>query len=274
MTALTQLAGSRELLINLTLRDLRGRYRRSALGWAWSLANPLVNMLIFSLVFRVFLRVPVERGVFSGLQNFPLFLIIGLVFWNFFSIGVTGSMSALLANANLIKKVYFPRHVIVLSAVGSAAVTLLIEAGVVSLVLMIAGNFVLPWLPIVLFFIVVQAAFVTGVALMLSVLNVYFRDLEYLTSLVLQMVFYATPVVYPLSLVPERATILGMAIPVRTIYTMNPMVRFVEIFRDCLYHLRMPGAKETLYVVVVAGATLLIGALVFNRLQRRLAEEL
>lgn len=274
MTTLSQLAGARELLVNLTLRDLRGRYRRSALGWAWSLANPLVTMLIFSVVFRVFLRVPVERGVYSGLQNFPLFLIIGLIFWSFFSVGVTGSMSSLLVNANLIKKVYFPRQVIVLSAVASAGVTLLIEAAVVSIVLMIVGNFVLPWLPIVLFFIIVQAAFVTGVALMLSVLNVYFRDLEYLTTLLLQMLFYATPVVYPLSLVPERATLWGMAVPVRTLYTMNPMVRFVEIFRDCLYHLRMPGAKETLYVVAISAGTLLVGSLVFSRLQRRLAEEL
>jgi lipopolysaccharide transport system permease protein len=274
VSTLSELVAARELLTNLTLRDLRGRYRRSALGWLWSLVNPLATMVIFSVVFRLFLRIPPEVGTPSRLENFPLFLLTGLLFWNFFSVGVSSSMSLLLANANLVKKVYFPREVIVLAGVSSALVTLLIEVGVLTVALLLVGNFVVPWLPVVVFFALVLAAFTTGVALVLSVVNVYFRDVEYLTSIVLQLLFYCAPIVYPLALVPERAVLFGSEVPVRSIYLLNPLVRFVEIFRDCLYHLRLPGLRESVYVVVVSGLILAVGLAVFARMQTRLAEEL
>lgn len=274
MNALSEVLHGRELLVNLTLRDLRSRYRRSALGWTWSLVNPLATMVIFSIVFRLILKVEIPPSERTGLQNFPLFLLTGLIFWTFFSTSVSGSMSVMLVNAGLIGKVYFPREVLVLSTIASALVTLLVELAVLAVVLMIAGNFVLVWLPVTLFYVVVFAVFTTGVGLMLSVVNVYFRDLEYVVGILLQLLFYAAPIVYPVSAVPRELSIAGVAVPFGFLYNVNPLVRFVQVFRDTLYDLTFPPLADTLFLVAVSIAVLAAGLSVFNRLEDRLVEEL
>jgi ABC-type polysaccharide/polyol phosphate export permease len=271
---LSELTGSRELLVNLTLRELRGKYKRSVLGWSWSLLNPLATVVIFSVVFRFFFKLDFERGHPSGLKSFALALVIALLPWNFLSNGITGSMAAMIGNSNLIKKVYFPREVLVVSNVASWVVSLLIELAVVSIILMIAGNFVVPWLAPVLLLVLIQSLFVTGLGLGLSVLNVYFRDVEHLVGLLLQFWFYATPIVYPMGVVPAEATVLGWELPVRTLYGLNPMVRFVEAYRDCLYDLRFPPLGDLGYLVGAAAVALAMGGLLFRRLEPKLAEEL
>jgi lipopolysaccharide transport system permease protein len=274
MTKVAELVESRELLVNLTLRELRGKYKRSALGWTWSLVNPLATMAIFTVVFLYFLKVPVPRGEPSGLHVFALFLLCGLLPWNFLANGMTGSMGAVLGNANLIKKVYFPRELLVASTVASWTVSLLVELGVLAVVMLIAGNFVLPWLPALVLLVALQTVFVLGVGLLLGVLNVFFRDVQHLVGVLLQLWFYATPVVYPLSVVPATARILGYEVPLRFLYGLNPMVRFVEAYRALLYHVRAPSAGDIAYLVVVSFAALGLGLLVFNRLEPALAEEL
>ena len=274
MSSLKELSAARELTVNLTLRELRGKYKRSVLGWAWSLLNPLATMLIFSVVFRFFLGVTVPTGDPSGLQNFAFFLLCGLLPWNLMANGIGGSMGVLIGNSNLIKKTYFPREVLVAANVASWVVSLLIELAVLAIALMVAGNFALPWLVPVLFLVVIQTVFVTGIALTLSVLNVYFRDVQHLVGILLQLWFYATPIVYPISVVKERADVLGVSVPLRTIYGLNPMVRLVEAYRDCLYDLRLPPAKDLGYLIVVAAVSLAVGLYAFNRLEPKLAEEL
>jgi len=274
MTSIPELATTRDLMMNLTLRELRGKYKRSVLGWTWSLLNPLATMVIFTVVFRFFLKVPVPRGDPSGVKVFAFFLLCALLPWNFLSNGMMGGMGALIGNANLIKKVYFPREVLVAANVASWVVSLLIELAVLAVALMIAGNFVLPWLVGVIALVAIQTVFVTGVALTLAVLNVYFRDVQHLIGILIQLWFYATPVVYPLSVVPRHATVLGWDVPLRTIYELNPMVGFVEAYRDCLYNLRVPPLGDVAALTGVAVATLIAGMAVFNRLERRLAEEL
>jgi ABC-2 type transport system permease protein len=274
MATLSELRSSRELMVNLTLRELRGKYKRSALGWAWSLLNPLATMAIFTVVFSYLLKIEVDEGIPSGLHNFSLFLLCGLLPWNFLSNGMSGSMGALIGNANLIKKVYFPREILVAANVASWAVALLIELAVLGIVLLIVGNFVVPWLPVLLVIIALQCLFVTGIGMALSVLNVYFRDVQHLMGILLQMWFYATPIVYPVSLVPEEETILGVEVPLRFIYELNPMVRFVEAYRNVLYDLRFPSLETWGYITVYSFGALLLGYLVFVRLEARLAEEL
>src|SRR5947208_12188399 len=149
MTSLAELARSRELFLNLTLRELRGKYKRSVLGWGWSLLNPLSTMLIYTLVFSVFLKVTVAPGEPSGLDVFPLFLLCGLLPWNFLGNSMTAGMDSLVSNANLIKKVFFPREVLVLATVGSWLFTFLIELAVLGVALLLAGNVILPWLALV-----------------------------------------------------------------------------------------------------------------------------
>lgn len=271
MSTVAELAESRELFGNLTLRELRSKYKRSLLGWTWSLLNPLATMVIFTLVFRFFLKVDVPPGNPSGLDAFAIFLLCGLLPWNFLSNGMTGSMGALIGNSNLIKKVFFPREILVASNVASWVVSFLLELGVLAVVLLVAGNFVLPWLIPALGLVIIQTMFVVGLGLLLSVLNVYFRDVQHFVGILLQIWFYATPIVYPITVVRDA---LADHPTFFTLYKLNPMVRFVEAYRDCVYDLRFPALLDTLYLLGVSGATLALGVFVFSRLEPKLAEEL
>src|SRR4029450_322210 len=150
MTRLAEYAEARELTLNLVLRELRGRYKRSALGWTWSLLNPLSTVLVFSVVFAFFLNIAPPVGHPSGLHNFAMFLLCGLLPWNFLAGGMNASLDSLIGNSNLIRKVYFPREVLVVSTVGSLVVTLLVELGVLIAILLLFGNMVLPWIPMLL----------------------------------------------------------------------------------------------------------------------------
>jgi ABC-2 type transport system permease protein len=274
LSSLVELKGSRDLMVNLTLRELRGKYKRSILGWTWSLLNPLASMVIFTVVFSLFLKVSVPPGRPSGLTGFAFFLMPALLAWNFLSNGMNGSMGALLGNSNLIKKVYFPREVLVGANIASWVVALLIEMFVLAIAVLIAGSMVLPWLLPLLLIIAIQTVFVLGVGLILSVLNVFFRDVQHLINIVLQLWFYATPIVYPITVVPENANILGVTVPVRTLYGLNPMVRFVDAYRAVLYDLRFPALDDMLFITVAAIVALVVGVATFNRLEPKLAEEL
>jgi ABC-2 type transport system permease protein len=271
MTTVAELAESRELFVNLTLRELRGKYKRSLLGWTWSLLNPLATMVIFTLVFAYFLKVKPPPGNPSGIDFFAFFLLSGLLPWNFLSMGLSGSMGALIGNSNLIKKVYFPREVLVASTVASWLVSFLIELGVLAVALLAGRYMVLPWLVPLLVLVVIQTVFVVGLGLLLSVLNVYFRDVQHLIGIVLQIWFYATPIVYPIEVV--RNALAGHHV-FFTLYTLNPMVRFVAAYRACLYDMRLPAWHDLVYIVVASAAMLAVGLFAFNRLEPKLAEEL
>jgi ABC-type polysaccharide/polyol phosphate export permease len=273
MTRLAELGGSRELLANLTLRELRGRYKRSVLGWGWSLLNPLTQIAIYWLVFGVFLKVEPPTGDPSGLSSYALFLVCGLIPWNFFSAGVGASPDTLISNGNLIKKVYFPREILIISTTGSQLVTFLVELGVLGVILLIAGNMVLPWIPVLLVLVAIEFVMILGIAMLFSVLNVYFRDVKHFVTLALQILFYAVPVVYPLSLVPKHKEVWGMNIPVRQIYELNPLVAMIECFRSVLYDLSFPNAGDLLYVLVWSVGLLCFGWWAFSKLEPRLAEE-
>jgi ABC-type polysaccharide/polyol phosphate export permease len=271
MTSVLELRRHRELFANLTLRELRGKYKRSALGWGWSMINPLAQMAIYSLVFGFFLKVPPPTGDPSGMKVFAFFLLCGLLPWTFLANGITGGMGSLIANANLLKKVWFPRQLLVASTVASFGVSFLIEMAVLTVALLIAGNMVLPWIAPVLVVALIQAAFVLGLALALSVWTVYFRDLEYLVGIGLQIWFYATPIVYPVSVVEEA---LEDHPRLFELYMANPMAQFADAYRDLLYSLRFPTLGNVLYLLACATVSLLIGVTAFRRLDGRLAEEL
>ncbi len=274
MTRLADYADARELTINLTLRELRGKYKRSVLGWTWSLLNPLSTVLIYSLVFAFFLKIEPPVGDPSGLHNFALFLLCGLLVWNFLSATVNESMGALLGNGNLIKKVYFPREVLIVATVAALLVSFLIELSVLLVILAFFGNAAaFAWIPMLLVLVAIQTVFVLGIGLVLSVANVYFRDLKHLVTILLQALFYTAPIVYPLYLVPKEATVFGWEIPLRTLYELNPVVAFIGCYRNVLYDLRFPPVVDLLYIVAWAGVSITVGLWVFSRLDGRLAEE-
>lgn len=277
-----ELRGSRELLINLTLREVRGKYKRTVLGQGWSLLNPIATMLIFTAVFGLLLRIKVPAGNPSGVDVFALWLVCGLLPWNFLTNAMTGGMGALVGNANLIKKVYFPREVLVAAIALSWDVTFLFELSVLALALLIFGAFVLPWLPVAAVFVVLLTAFALGLGLALSVANVYFRDTTHFMNIVLQIWFYTTPVVYPISYVHAAAEKLdqkgfrplGHHFPLEFLYRLNPMERFVNCFRAILYDNRWPSLADSCYVTAAAVVSLVLGYAVFRRYEGRLAEEL
>lgn len=273
MSRVSELVGRRELLLHLTLRELRSRYKKSVLGWTWSLLNPLASVLIYWLVFAVFLKVQPPLGDPSGLKNFVLYLLCGLVLWNFFSGCVGVSLDAFIGNANLIKKVYFPRELLVVSGVLSLLVSLAIEAGVLCVILLVVGNMILPWIPVAIFLIVVMALFVTGIGMFLSVANVYFRDVKHFVNIAMQALFYSAPIVYPISAVPAHAHVLGVNLPVGRLYRLNPLVQFVLDFRSTLYDLRMPSIGSLAYLVGCTVVALTFGYWFFVRHDGRLPEE-
>ncbi|TML13392.1 MAG: ABC transporter permease, partial [Actinobacteria bacterium] len=192
MSSVAEIVESRELIVNLTLRELRGRYKRSVLGWTWSLLNQLSTVVIYSIVFGVLLNgnSNAPTGDPSHLKNFTVFLLCGLLPWNFFGTTLNGAMGVLTGNAGLIRKVYFPREDLVLSFVASGLVTFFIEMGVLLVILVVYGNNIWPWIPAMLLLMGVQSVFVTGFSLGLAVLNVYFRDLQYLFGNILLQAWF------------------------------------------------------------------------------------
>jgi ABC-2 type transport system permease protein len=266
---LTEITSRRELFVNLTLRELRSKYKRSVLGWTWSLFNPLTSLLIYGFVFGLLFGATAEVGDPSGIDSYAMFLMCGLLPYNFLSNGLNGGMGALIGNGNLVKKVYFPREILVAASTASWLVSFLIELAVLAVALVFFGNVIVLWIPMVLALVALEVVFVLGLALMLAATAVYFRDLQHLLSIVLQVWFYSAPIVYPLSLVEEKLTSWQI-----TLYNLNPLTRFVEAFRDVMYDMRMPPIDELGYLLLVSVASLIAGLAVFSRLEGKLAEEL
>jgi lipopolysaccharide transport system permease protein len=278
MNYLKEALASRELLINLTMREIKGKYKRTIFGQLWSLANPLALMLIYTFVFALIFRIQPEPGDPSGLNVFALWLLCGLLPYTFLANVINQGLGSLVANAGLIQKVAFSRIVLPLSQVASAAYNWAFEMVVLIIALSVVGAFVLPWIPLVIVAMVLLAIFGAGLALMLAIANVYFRDTQYFLSIILQLWMYLTPIIYPMSLVKDASKdvggILGTPITIADIYDLNPMVHFVTLFRNLLYDNRWPDASEWLICACWALGSLLVGIMVFRRNEKKLAEAL
>jgi len=278
MRYLKEVLESRELLANLTLREIRGQYKRTIFGQLWSLVNPLASMLIYTLVFAFILRVEPEPGDPSGLDIFAVWLLCGLLPWTFFSNVVQQGMGSILGNVGLVQKVYFSRIVLPLSKVGSVGYNWLFEMGVLVIVLALVGAFVWPWLPLVLVTMLLLAIFAAGLALMLAVANVHFRDTQYFVSIGMQIWMYLTPIIYPISLVAVQSQnfggLFGTSVTILDIYEINPLVHFVAVFRQLLYDNRWPDTQDFLLCAIWAFAAFVIGLWIFRRSEKGLAEAL
>lgn len=276
MRYLREVFAARELLFNLVSREIKGKYRRTVFGQLWSLANPLALMVIYSFVFGLIFRSNPEPGDPSGLDVFALWLLCGLLPWIFFSTVLTLGANSLVENGALIQKVYFTRIVLPLSVVGSTAYNWAFEMAVLIIALSIAGAFVLPWIPLLLVAMFLLALFAAGVALILSVANVYFRDTQYFLTILLQIWMYLTPIIYPASLVEAASKdvggLLGTPITLIDVYRLNPMDHFVTVFRQVLYDNRVPDGIELVICAAWAVGALVLGMIVFRRNEKRLAE--
>jgi ABC-2 type transport system permease protein len=276
MSYVGEIWSSRELLQNLTNREVRGKYRRTALGQLWSLANPIAAILIYTFIFSFIFRLPAQVGDPSGLNNYALWLVCGLLPWLFFNRVLTLGTDALVSNAGLIQKVYFPRIVLPLALANATFFTWILEMAVLAIALSLLGSFVLPWVPLVAVFMVVFALFSVGLAMVFSIINVYFRDLAYLLTIVLQFWFYLTPILYPVELVATQSDqlggLLGTPITLLDVYSLNPVQGFVEIFRNLLYDNRMPELATVLVALGWATIALAAGLWMYATKEKQLAE--
>ena len=264
MTVYGDLIRYRELFGNLFRRDLQAKYRGSVLGVAWSLALPLLLMgvyvLVFSLLWHAF-----------DIPHYALFLLSGLVTWVFFSTSLQNASRSMLENANLIKKVRFPRQLVPLSVVATQLVTF-----AVMLVVLICVNaiFVPRTRPTVLLSIpiaVAVVAIVCGVALAVASANVVFRDVEHITQALLLPWFFLTPVLYTLDKLPGADSHPRI---VELLHWANFMTPPVNALRDPLFFGRLPRAGDAIYLCVAAVASLALGAAVFSRVDDQIAVEL
>ena len=267
---------SREVLYNLTMREIRGQYKRTVLGQLWSLANPLAAMLIYTFIFSFLFRLPLQVGSPSGLKSYALWLLIGLLPWMFFSRVMNMGTGVLVINAPLIQKVYFPRAILPLSLVGVVGFNWLFEMGVLLIALLIAGAFVLPWIPLILAVMVLLGLFAAGIALIFSVTNVHFRDVEHAVTVFTQIWLYLTPVIYPLTLVQTQSEklggLFGTQITLLGLYELNPMVSYVNAFRSLMYDNAMPSIQIWLGCLSWSIIAIAFGLFLFSRYEKRLAE--
>ena len=255
---LREIVAYRDLLWNLILRDLKARYKSSVLGYFWSLVNPLLLMTVFTILFKVFLKSPIP--------NFPVFIIVGLLPWNFCATSVSGAVSSITSQGALIKKVYFPRELIPISLVIANLINYLLALpAMIGLMLVLNAHF--EW-PALLFPLIalIQTIFLLGLALFLSSLNVFFRDTQVIIEVLLTAWFFLTPVFYRLGdIVDERWA--------RLVRWLNPMASLVDFYRDIFYLGGMPGWDAIVRTLVTALLVLLVGYIFFLRLSPRFGEE-
>ena len=253
-----ELYNYREMISSLIKRDLRGKYKASALGFLWTFLIPLFQLVIYNFIFSTILR--------SDIKDFYIFLIAGLFPWNFFSACGTSGASCIVNQENLIKKIYFPRMVIPISYVTSCFVNMLLCFIVIFAVIICTGagfNFAaLLTLPIIM---IVEYILALGMAMLASAVTVYFRDLEHILGIISMMWMYMTPIMYDKSIVPERL------LPV---FNLNPMTHVIECYRTVLYNKAMPDLSTLLFAACLGIFFLLFGSFVFNKLQRHFVEEL
>ena len=231
--------------------------------------NPLSNMLIYWFVFGVVFGATAPVGDPSGIQVYALYLLAGILPWGFFSLVTNLGMGSLLGNASLVRKVYFARETLVFAQVIFSFVQFCIEMSLLCIALIIAGSPILPWIPVVFFMMLLLAVFSSGIALALSASAVYFRDLRYLWTIIIQVLFFATPIIYP----PDRLD-GRLSRPLELIFTWNPMAVFVQSFRHMLYSGTSPEWGHLGYLTIVSAVSLVAGWLGFVSLSRRIAEEL
>jgi len=247
----------RDLLWLWTMREIRVRYKQSILGGAWAILQPLSLMVIFSVVFGYFVKVPTD-GI-----PYPVFSYSALLPWTLFATSITFAVPSLVNNMNLVTKVYFPREILPFAAVGAALIDYLIAA-VLFVVLMVIYsvpvNFSILFLP---FILLIQIVMTLGISLLASALTVLMRDVRYIVPLALQLLMYLSPVVYPLSIVPEN---------LRVIYLLNPMSGLIENYRRVTVYGLMPDWLMMIPAILIASVLFIVGYAYFKHAEGTFAD--
>jgi lipopolysaccharide transport system permease protein len=255
--ALRDISGHFELLRMLVIKELKVKYKASALGLFWSLLNPLLLMLVYTAIFGT---------VFKSRPQYPVFILSGLLAWNFFGLTLPGATVSLVGNSNLIRKTRFPTALLPLSTILAGFINFLISL-VLLFGLLVVYRHPVGWsLLLVPVLLLAQLAFTTGLGLLLSAINVFFRDVEHFLSIVLTLWFFATPIIYPVEAINGNPV-------ARLVLAVNPMAWLVRAFQKIFYNSTWPDAAPTWAFLVLAAVLLLGGFAVFVRLSPRFVEE-
>jgi len=250
-----ELSRYRDLILRLAWSDFKLRYKSSALGFFWSLLEPLLMLLVLYVVFSNLMRIQVE--------HYQLFLLLGIILWNFWDRGTSMSIWGIVGKPSLVQKVYFPRDILVVSTCITALMMTALEFVVFILFMVIFR--VMPGWTVAYFPVLFIFEFLTilGFSLALSALNVYFRDVQFIWRLIVQVGFFATPVIYPITIFPEN---------IRWIVMLNPMALIITMMRDCTLYRVPPGPMSLAYVAISTLVVLLLGYLIFDHLEPKFAE--
>lgn len=248
----------REMIFSLVRRDLAGRYKKSVLGFFWTLLDPLLQLIVYTLVFTYILPM--------GIDNFYIHLFVALVPWNFFSACLAGGASAILGQQDMVKKIYFPREVLPIAFVTSQFVNMIFSFIVVIFIVIASGIGINPvailWLPLVM---IIEYILGLGVTLFTSAVTVYLRDMQMILNVLSMALMYASPVIYSLEMVPQS---------IFKYYMLNPMSSVIKAYRDILYFKQIPDAKNLAVAFILSLIVLGIGWGTFTKLKRRFVEEL
>jgi lipopolysaccharide transport system permease protein len=257
----------RELVRNLVVRDLKVRYKNSVLGVAWSLVNPLLMMVVYTIVFQL-------MAGSSNLPNYPVFILCALLPWNFFSTSVLQATDSIVSAALLIKKVYFPREVLLISIILSNLVNFVIALPVFFLLALIMNHPITPYVALLPLIILVEISFILGITLITSTINVFYRDTRHILDILMLAWFFLTPIFYPITTVREHATVMGINFNMRVwLRRLNPLASIIASYRDILYW-GVPSSMDFLLRTALTSLVILVvGYLIFLRYSARFSEE-
>lgn len=257
MNAFKQLYKYRELLKSNTKKEVRGKYKHSFLGVLWSFLNPLLQILVYAIVFPLILK--------NNQEHYVVFLCCGLIPWNFFATAINKSASTMLENGNIIKKVYFPREILPISVVTSELINFVISTIIILAFVLFDGVSLTPYILYYPLIVVVQYLLILAISFVISSITVYIRDIQHFIGVALQLFFYATPIVYAANTIPEEFS---------WILKYNPMTYIINGYRDIFLNQTAPDIKILLIILGVIIIACVIGYAIFSKLQKGFAEEL
>ncbi len=254
---LAEIWNYRHLIKKIAISDFKLRYKNSVLGFLWSLIEPLLMLTVLYIVFTNFMKVNIEY--------YQLFLLMGIISWNMLNRGTSMSLNCISGKPSLVKKVYFPREVLVISSCITALLMTLLEFvvfGIFMLIFAVVPGATIIYFPGVLF---VEFLLVLGFSFGLAALNVFYRDIQYIWAVILQAGFFAAPIIYPVSAIPEKYA---------WIIRLNPMTGIIDMLRGSIIYSTLPDIKDVLFIITAALGVLAFGYAIFFRLKSRFAEEL
>lgn len=247
----------RELLKTNVKKEIRGRYKNSFLGILWSFLNPLLQLLVYSVIFGALLA--------GGDETYPIYICVALIPWTYFTTAISQASFTVIGNADIIKKVYFPREILPISVVTSGAVNFVIST-IIILAFVIFSGVGLSWYILLYpFILLIQYILLLGIGFIVSSVTVYFRDLEHIIGVVLMAAFYATPIVYNIQQLPHTLQVL---------VNLNPMTHLINAYRDIFYYHQMPNMEILFILLGISLVLTVIGYFIFKKLQKGFAEEL